>query len=257
MGRLIDACEVRPEDIPGEIANDLPRQAGFLQRQYCDRYTDELNKIFLETKVSEITWTRYHLLARIRFCSYVNLNFDGCLRTAMDLRESACVSVFPTLAPEHLSSREIYHPHGLIDNDRLVGTKQIVLTHDEFENAYDPYKQLHSLLNTLFNNFDACFIGCNPTEPNVCRLLQTCRQIHDRIHGTSDSGRPRHFLLLDDESQMEGLDGTGINVVKYPRKGSSFAGLLDVLRDLANCKDIEYRRPGVPRKIWTQEESQP
>lgn len=258
MGRLIDACDVRPEDIPGEIATDLPKQASFLQRRYREQYVSELNKIFLETQVSEATWTRYHLLARINFCSYVNLNFDCCLRTAMDLRDVARVSVFPTLAPEHLPNREIYHPHGLIDENRLVGTEPIVLTHDEFEDAYHPYQQrLHSLLLALFNDYDVCFIGCNPTEPNVRRLLQICRQIHDSTHGTSDSGRPRHFLLLDDESHMDGLDGTGINVVKYPRGGASFTGLLGVLRGLAKCKDIEHRRPGVPRQIWTQEELKP
>ena len=176
----------------------------------------------------------------------------------MDLRDSASVSVFPTLAPEHLPNREIYHPHGLIDKSRLAGTKPIVLTHEEFESAYDPVQQrLHSLLLTMLNDYDVCFIGCNPTEPNVCRLIQACRRLHENTHGTSDSGRPQHFLLLDDESRLEGLDGTGLNVVRYPRGGPSYAGLIRVLRNLAKCKNIEHRRPGVPRQIWTQEESQP
>ncbi|MEO8268593.1 MAG: SIR2 family protein, partial [Aureliella sp.] len=222
MGRLLTACSIRPEDLPLSSVNDLMLQAEHLRLNHRQKYYEVLNDIFTNSSVSATTQERYHLLVRINFCSYINLNFDQCLINTMNLHENIHVSIYPNLSPQFLQRREIYHLHGQICQDRRAEDGAIVLTKDEFDHAYQPHSRLHSLLNTAFNDHDICFLGCNPAEPNFNRLLRACKNLQDQVHGLTDFNRPRRFLIWDDESSLPDLNGTGIHAIDYSRKNATF-----------------------------------
>lgn len=239
---LQDRCSVRPEESRSDDLLDLAQAA---KEKNPDEYHRVLDELFVRKELPK-TLNRYHMLARIEFSSYVTLNFDSLLLHTLDLHRNITVSEFPHLKSDHHRGGELFYIHGRLGEDRKASTTSIVLTRTEFNDAYDPNKnRLHAFLQCVFTDYNVCFIGCNPAEPNMTRLLQACESFCSLAHGFVDPARPRWFLLWDNKSQVPDIETSGIKVVSYSKQDQRFSGLDQVLEYWAGRKTPLIRQPGV------------
>lgn len=238
---LQDRCSVRPED---SVSTD-PLDVAEAAKKKGPVYFKVLDEVF-QRKEYPRSRDRYHLLARIPFSSYVTLNFDTLLLDTIALHKDVTVSEYPVLQNQHHRNAELFYLHGRLGPDRPAAVTQIVLTRKEFEDAYDPYaNRLHGFLQSTFLDNDVCFIGCNPSEAHMQRLLEACRRFSKQAHGIHDTSIPRWFLLWDDESEVPPvLAACGIHAIRYGKVSPDFSGFDQVLKYLARKKEPVFRKLG-------------
>lgn len=240
---LQERCGLRAEDLRSTDFLDVAQAA---KEKNAEEYARALDEMF-QRKERPGSAKRYHLLARIPFSSYINLNFDPLLLDIFDLHRDVTVSEYPHLQNQRHGLRELFYMHGRLGPDRPAATSPIVLTRDEFDRAYDPMQtRLHAFIQATMLDHHVCFLGCNPTEPYLARLLSACKRFCDADHGLIDPGRPRWFLLGDDSyADSPVLAQSGIHLVRYPRRDASFSGMDAVLEYWAKKKSPVFRTPGV------------
>jgi hypothetical protein len=229
--RLQRACDVRIEDEP---SSDVLKIAAAAKRKNNDAFLKEMRAIFALPD-SPKTASRYHLLARTKFKSFLTLNFDPLLISTFDQHRDVEFCSYPRLPGQILGAREVIHLHGRIVQDPSL-QEDFVLTEEDFDVAYDPNGQrLHSLLQNTFIDHDVCFLGCKPTEPNVKRLLRACRKICGKHYNKNPQQVPRWFWLLE-STATKLVKVPGVHTVTYP-PGYSFAGFDAALKLMAEKKD--------------------
>lgn len=240
---LQERCGLRAEDVLSTNALDVAQAA---KDKNPEEYARALDEVF-RRKERPLSAKRYHLLARIKFGSYINLNFDPLLLDILDVHFDVTVSEYPHLQNQHHGHQELFYMHGRLGPDRPAATSQIVLTRSDFDRAYDPLQtRLHGFIQATMLDHHVCFLGCNPTEPYLARLLAACKSFCDADHGLINPSRPRWFLLAEDSySDSPSLAASGIHLVRYPRPDASFSGMDAVLDYWAKKKLPVFRTPGV------------
>ena len=240
---LQERCGLRAEDLRTANPLDIAQAA---KDKNPEQYAQALDDVF-RRKERVLSSKRYHLLARISFASYLNLNFDPLLLDILDLHFDVTVSEYPHLQNQHHGPRELFYMHGRLGPGRPAATSPIVLTRSEFERAYDPLQtRLHGFIQATMLDHHVCFLGCNPTEPYLARLLAACKSFCDADHGLIDPKRPRWFLLAEDSYlDSPSLTASGIHVVRYPRRDASFSGMDAVLDYWSKKQPPAFRTPGV------------
>ena len=243
IATLQDRCGLRAEDLRSADFLDVAQAA---KDKNPEEYARTLDDIF-RRKEHPVSAKRYHLLARIPFLSYINLNFDPLLLDTFDLHFDVTVSDYPHLQNQNHGVKELFYQHGRLGTDRPAATSSIVLTRSEFDRAYDPMQtRLHGFIQATMLDHHVCFLGCNPTEPYLARLLAACKRFCEADHGLADPKRPRWFLLGDDSYENSAtLTAAGIHLVRYPRRDAAFSGLDAVLEYWARKKPPVFRTPGV------------
>ncbi|MCE9526639.1 MAG: SIR2 family protein [Planctomycetales bacterium] len=245
---LKERCELKPDDICSTDPLDVAEAA---KSKNAHVYYTVLGEIFARRETSK-TASRYHSLARIPFASYVTLNFDPLLVDILSLHKNVHWSEYPWLSPENHNGKEVFHAHGRIQPGVDASLAKIVLTRSEFDEAYNPHTQrLHSFWQSTFLDHVVCFIGCNPSEPNIRRLLSSCKAFRSRVISITAPWRPRWYLLWDDLSDppRDLQEDCEIYPVQYCRGISSFAGLDDVLHYWAGRQSPKLRLPGTTRSL--------
>ena len=243
VAALQDRCRVRTEDSKSTHPLDVLEAA---KEKDPDEYFRVLDNIF-GRRTNPSSASRYHMLARINFRSYVTLNFDPLLLDTMDLHRNVTVSEYPTLKNQHHGSGELFYLHGRLGPDRPAAKSRIVLTRSEFRQAYDPFKErLHSFLQQTMLDHNVCFIGCNPAETHLAYLLKACKKFCQTEHGLNDPARPKWFLLSHGEgASPPDLHECGISVVSYPMGDQNYSGLDHVLQYWAKKAEPKVRPAGV------------
>lgn len=203
---------------------------------------------------------RYHLLARIKFCSYVTLNFDPVLATILSLHYNVNVSTYPSLNFEYIQSKELYYLHGRLGDGQSASTARLVLTSDSFNDAYrSTHRPAWNFFQETFMHKDVCFLGCNPAESNMRTILEVCQSQCKIEHGYANPERPRWFLVWDGDSDRPidprtkapvDLDQMGIHLLHYPKIDPKFSGLDGLLQYLAGAQSPIFRKPGVQRNRY-------
>src|SRR5437867_2970449 len=243
VSSICSTCGVRPEDSRSNDFLDLAEAARVKDE---GKYRQTLIATFAR-KVNPVSAYRYHLLARIHFASYVTSNVDPLLVDVLSLHRNITLTAYPHLYDWRHGKREIYHLHGRVDPERPMAMPEIVLARSDFDHAYNPSETLlHSFLQHMFVNHDVCFLGFNPAEQNLRRILQPCRALVSQGFGLNVPNPPRWYLLLDEiSSPATGLAESGIQLVKYPRTNAAFLGLDKVLEHWAEKRDPFVRMPGM------------
>lgn len=243
ISQLQERCGLRSEDLSSRDPLDIAQRA---KDKNPSAYWQALDDIFAR-KPAPGAAARYHLLARLGFISYLSLNIDPLLVDTFDLHRNITVSDFPNLQAQNHGRREVFCIHGRLGPGRPAKTTPIVLTRRDFESAYNPLDgQLHSFIQQTVLAHDLCFLGCNPAEPYLARILESCqRQCHEQ-HGLTSTARPQWYLLADEGyEQLDAATACGINVVQYDKRDSRFTGMDSVLEYWANKRPPFLRPAGV------------
>jgi SIR2-like domain len=240
---LQERCGLRAEDLLSTNPLDVAEAA---KDKNPEEYARVLDEVF-KRKDRPLSAKRYHLLARINFSSYVNLNLDPLLLDILDVHFDVTVSEYPHLQNQHHGRHELFYMHGRLGPDRPASTSRIVLTRAEFDQAYNPLQtRLHGFIQATMLDHHVCFLGCSPTEPYLARLMAACKSFCDADHGLVDPDRPRWFLLAEESyPESPALAASGIHLVRYPRRDASFSGMDAVLDYWAKKKPPTLRTPGV------------
>lgn len=243
ISQLQERCGVRAEDLPSASPLDVAQAA---MDKNPAAYYQALDEIF-DRRPAPRSSRRYHLLARIQFLSYLTLNLDPLLVDTLDLHRNIIVSDFPNLQSQNHGQREVFCVHGRLGPGRPAATTPIVLTRREFEDAYDPLGvPLYSFIQQTLISNDVCFLGCNPAEPNLARILEACKRHCQRQHGLTSMTRPNWYLLAEDDyEQLDPVENCGIDVVRYSKRDLQFSGMDEVLEYWANKKAPHLRPAGV------------
>lgn len=250
--RLKERCNLKPDEFRSSDLLDIAEAA---KNKDVNAYYETLAEVFARKDALK-TAARYHSLARIPFASYVTLNFDPLLVDILSLHRNIYWSEYPSLSVENHSRSDVFHAHGRIQPGVAPSLAKIVLTRSEFDEAYNPHTQrLHGFWQSTFLDHDICFIGCNPSEPNIRRLLGGCKAIRSRVLSLTAPGRPRWYLLWDDLSDppCELQEECEIYPTRFPRGTSGFSGLDDVLSYWAERKTPKIRVPGKRRSLLSTE----
>lgn len=240
---LQERCGLRAEDVLTTSPLDVAQAA---RDKNPEEYARALDDVF-KAKERPLSAKRYHLLARINFGSYITLNFDPLLLDVLDLHFDVTVSEYPHLQNQNHGHQELFYMHGRLGPGRPAATSPVVLTRSDFDRAYDPLQtRLHGFIQATMLDHHVCFLGCNPTEPYLARLLTACKGFCDADHGLINPSRPRWFLLAEDNYPDSPLLATsGIHLVRYPRRDAGFSGMDAVLEYWAKKKPPAVRTPGV------------
>ena len=243
ISQLQERCGLRSEDLSSRDPLDIVQTA---KDKKPAVYFQALDDIFAQ-KPAPGAAARYHLLARLDFSSYLSFNIDPVLVDTFDLHRNITVSDFPNLQAQNHSQQEVFCIHGRLGPGRPAATTPIVLTRREFDSAYDPLRgRLHAFIQQTILAHDLCFLGCNPAEPYLARILKSLEWHRQEQHGLTSTSRPQWYLLADEGyEQLDAAAACGIHVVQYDKRDSQFTGINSVLEHWADKKSPFLRPAGV------------
>ena len=97
----------------------------------------------------------YQDLLKIPFKSFVTTNYDRCIEEAAELLSIQFeeIQVYPILRANDLKAKKLYHIHGRIDHNDIIGSsRSIILTADDYASAYGESSTLPVLMNAVFDS---------------------------------------------------------------------------------------------------------
>ena len=161
ISKLQKRCGVRSEDLSSRDPRDIAQTA---QDKNPNAYFQALDEIFARKRAPGAA-ARYHLLARVGFISYLSLNVDPLLVDTFDLHRNITVSEFPNLQAQNHGRGEVFCIHGRLGPRRPAATTPIVLTRQEFDNAYDPWgSSLHSFIKPSSRTTSVSWVAIRPSR---------------------------------------------------------------------------------------------
>lgn len=205
----------------------------------------------------------YGVLLKLPFKCYLTVNLDPLL--AMEAREHGLgiPKTYPALNPAHLSTKQVFHLHGLVTEGLTPKPGTIVLSESEFKGAYAPGSKLQRFVLSAIEDYPICFIGCGLREPVMKPLFDMCRKHQDeRIELERQYGRPasppKRLILLpnygvelkdEDPKKSEELRTRQYDETKYYRSlqiepirynpdGLQHPGLRRVFERIAEYKEL-------------------
>jgi NAD-dependent SIR2 family protein deacetylase len=131
----------------------------------------------------------YEDLVRIPFKSIITTNYDHCIEEAAGLQniEFQQIQTYPIIKPNNLEAKRLYYIHGRIDHSDIPGSSEsIVLTTDDYSNAYREESHLPVFINGLFESHNILFIGFGLEEPTLDKLLELSKKQKDFVKEFED-----------------------------------------------------------------------
>ena len=96
------------------------------------------------------------------FCAFVTTNYDQCLEFAA--RDSSTQFernsfAYPNLPATKLRGGHIFHPHGYIQPEIPDTVRSVILTSQDYVDAYETTGATSGFIRTLFSELDVLFVG--------------------------------------------------------------------------------------------------
>jgi hypothetical protein len=147
----------------------------------------------------------YDALLALPFECYLTVNFDPLLALKGRTARRRCTlpaRAYPSLDRKHATARTIHYLHGIVQENERPAHGPVVLTRDEFDDAYRDNSNLMNFLLPTLENDPIVFVGCRLKEPAMARVFDICKE-HQRErmavaikHGRPSSPPPKRFIML-------------------------------------------------------------
>ena len=175
------------------------------------KYRDFLILTYGPNTEAELTSEPYLNIDKIPFTSFITTNYDPCLYNASRHNgEVRVIHTYPSLPSHELNQPKPhqFYIHGIIhpDNPEMYANT-IILTSEDYHEAYKQDKQLPNFLYTLFSSFDVCFIGFGLKDQFFMDQLE---RINNSIHKRALRWEKRG-LRLDEKNRFAILPADNIN----------------------------------------------
>ncbi len=134
-------------------------------------------------------------LFNIPFCAYITTNYDPCLEFASQQTPSSPIRTnftYPNLPVIELTHKHIFHIHGYVNPYNQDSVGSIVLSRDEYDDAYNNSRFVSDFLHVLFNEIDVVFIGFGW---NDLVILDTISRAKETREVREDFATQRNFRL--------------------------------------------------------------
>lgn len=148
-------------------------------------------------------------ILNIPFCAFVTTNYDPCLElasanlTTLTRRHSFS---YPNLPIPQLKQSHIFHPHGYIEPNNQNSINSIVLSEDEFKEAYEETQATYMFFRSLFDDLDILFVGFGMNDIVILDILDKTKQLRKIKEGVAVkknyqlSRQRTKFAILDNET---------------------------------------------------------
>ena len=266
----LTASEGSHEGVTNDWMDDFQRIKNMLGDE---RYRDCLMRIFdARRRDQRFNPILLNILA-IPFCAFVTTNFDRCLEFATSHSPIAPQTIpftYPNLPVTELREKNIFHVHGMIDEGDPSSIKSVVLTKDEYAEAYEGHGSTAIFLRALFSDLDVVFIGFGWTDFVVLDAVERARECNEAKDSFAYERnlpmlRQRHkFAILDKETYERDTDGDdyigrfGIIPIVYSKPHGSHNELNDIIEAIqTSTSDIPVGPiPSIPEDYLRVESRQ-
>jgi len=228
-----------------------------------EQYRKTLGRIF-DHKTRNVPYNPILInLLNIPFCAFVTTNYDPCLELASTnltaLTKSHSYS-YPNLPIAQLTQKHIFHPHGYIEPNNPNSINSIILSEDEFNEAYEDTQATYMFFRSLFDDLDILFVGFGMNDIVILNILDKTKQLRKikediAVKKNYQLSRPRtKFAILDKDTYQRDKESAnyvgrlGINPIIYEKIGESHS-LLNQLVEEIQRKTTEqtiFPMPTVP-----------
>lgn len=178
----------------------------------------ELYKNFINSApmISPLHYEIIQLLKRKKKTNIITYNFDGILEYFIEKEGIPFNISYGKNYQADINSLNIYHIHGYLPVSAQV-TKDIALTFSEFQYV-EQYNNVYSWQNQVqlsnFSNVPCVFLGLSFTDPNLKKLLFTCKKMHSVRHFRLDVPFNLHYLEEQYNTQFNYYD---IKSLDFPK----------------------------------------
>lgn len=223
MAREAELHELQEKEVDDGWADDFQI---IKDKLGLNRYREILKRIFDHKKRNQ----RYNPLLtnilNIPFCAFVTTNYDPCLEfAATNLSLSTKIRRFsyPNLPPTQLTGKHIFHPHGFIDPDKPDSVNTIILSQDEFSDAYEKLQSTYMFFRALFEDLDVLFVGFGWNDIVILSILEKIKQLREI---REDIAVKRDFPLSRERSKFAVID---IDTFQRDKNGANYIGRLGII----------------------------
>lgn len=212
-----------------------------------DRYRACLHEIF-DHEARDIEFNPILLyLLYVPFRAYITTNYDPCLEFASRHLTSSRIRnnfAYPNLLATDLKNNHIFHIHGYINPDEHDSVNSMVLSRDEYNDAYENSGIVSNFLRTLFSEIDVAFIGFGWNDLvilDIIKRVKEAREVREDIATSRNMRLTRKrdkFTIIDSESferDKEGNNFLGINGIRpiiYEKKAESHSQINKIIKVL-------------------------
>lgn len=204
---------------------------------------------------STSTRTAVTQLHRFSFKAILTTNFDPWIqKQSREVQYSKMSWIYPDLPLSCGIDERIYYIHGFFDSeDPLASIADLVLGKKSFEEAYSELSLLPGFLLNTFVYENILFVGINPTEPHISKLLRHSIKLRQQIF-INGRRSPKRYILVPqntDESdfgkiaqasnEVETLRSLEIEPVYYDGTKKDYSGIEILLEGWAKELDIHNR----------------
>ncbi len=169
-------------------------------------YRDCLIRIF-DHRTKDSEFNSVHLcVMNIPFCAYVTTNYDPCLEFAArhSLRSlNRHPFSYPNLPPVDLKGGHIFHLHGYLDPDNHSSVNTLVLSREDYDDAYKITEVVPTFLSTLFRDLDVLFIGFGW---NDFKILDNIKEANESRKGREHVATQRDIQLAREGQKFAIID---------------------------------------------------
>ncbi len=171
----------------------------------------------------------------------ITTNFDSYLWHLTTREAGWTLYAYPSLPATSGIKGHIYYIHGHLRYDGYQQSceERLVFGRRAFDEAYDESRSiLPSLLKQVFTYENVIFVGFDPFERHMARILTECIKLRLTIaeNEGAESGPQRYILLPTEDStdgkteetriaQIERFRALDIRVIEYPKVEGDFVGL--------------------------------
>jgi hypothetical protein len=249
VSKIADRCRVKrktSEPLPDLIDRCLTPS----RRKICnDAFREEFPKHSVVTRTALVS------LHRLSFKSLLTTNFDPWIHQQSRIAHYKVVHKYPDLPLSGIGlSGGLFYLHGYFDPDSSdPPIDGLIFGRTSFEDAYRESLLPGFLLN-VFTYENVLFVGFDPTENNIARILLASRQLRTQIaRSLHTTPTVRHFILFPVSDGMTGAElarhaksvedllALGIIPVQYAKKGDDFRGLEEVLAGWIDLGELQER----------------
>lgn len=242
MALEADIDELKEKEITDDWMDDFQTIKDVLG---LEQYRECLIRIF-DHRTKDTEYSPLHLnMLNIPFCAYVTTNYDPCLEFAASNSPTPYrghLFAYPNLPVVELKGEHIFHLHGYISPGDLGSVKSIVLSRDEYDDAYEEI--VSTFLRTLFRELDVLFIGFGWNDLVILDTLtkvKRSRKVREDVATRRDFqlARERHvFAIIDSETYDKDIESNnyigafGVRPIIYNKLGDRHYLLNDIIQSI-------------------------
>jgi len=195
-----------------------------------------------------------HLL-RLPFKAILTVNFDPWLHQQSRQQQYERCHIYPDLPLKESLTGGIYYIHGYFDSDNKNSSiRSLVFGNASFHKAYS-VSILPSFLIHVFTYETVLFVGIDPTEENLNKILKKSISIQKQISetGNRQGDMPKKFVLwarsddmskeelIRDDIRISEIRSLAIKPVLYAKRANDYRGLEELLLSWVEKGDIRNR----------------